>query len=139
MSRPVTSVPPAPVRSITQVFAKRRREIPTGAEKRLEQILNSLNNGVLRGKFQREWSFHGKFILDFFFYEVRLGIEVDGGYHQMPSQRKKDRKKERACDDNDITLLRLTNEEVFGPREVLVKRLREAWRRAQKRRREALR
>ena len=116
-----------------QKIAKKRRKKYTRAEKRLEEILNSLNKGILKGKFHREWAFAGKWILDFFFYENRLGIEVDGHYHKSEDQRKKDNEKEKDCDRFDITLLRLSNNDIFGNREILINKLRKGWREANNR------
>jgi len=113
----------------TQGFANERWLNPTNAEEELERILTTLKNGVLRGKFVREWVC-GKWILDFFFPDNRLGIEVDGGYHSSPSQKKKDIQKEADCQSVEITLLRLTNEDVFGNRDALLTKLRDSYRRA---------
>jgi very-short-patch-repair endonuclease len=113
----------------TQKFARARRGAPTAAEAALEQILSTVNNGALKGKFQREWAFCN-WILDFFFVENRLGIEVDGRYHSSPRQKTKDAEKEIACRRFDVTLFRLTNEDVFGNRELLLEKLRDAYRRA---------
>jgi len=111
-------------------FAARRRATPTAAEKRLESILNSLNNGSLRGRFEREHVISGKWIVDFFCPEIRLAIEVDGSSRSNPNQRSRDIEKEADCTRFDITLLRLTNREVFGDRESLIRRLRNGWREA---------
>lgn len=116
--------------SITQGFAKQRRRFPTSAEAELDRILTGLNGGVLRGRFIREWAFDGKWILDFFFQGVRLGIEVDGSSHKLPAQMILDRMKELACVNLDITLIRITNREVFGNRDALINRLRNGWKRA---------
>src|ERR1700692_3618839 len=61
--------------------SEKRRANPTRAEAELERVLNSLNDGVLRGKFRREHVVSGKWIVDFFFPEIRLAIEVDGSLH----------------------------------------------------------
>jgi very-short-patch-repair endonuclease len=120
-------------RNKSQENARRRRSAPTPAERELERILNSLNGGVLRGRFFREWAFADRWILDFFFHEVRLGIEVDGSVHSLASQKQRDREKERTCDEWSITLLRISNREVFGDRQALVQKLRAAWRLASRR------
>ena len=104
----------------------------TGAEAALEQILNSLGNGALRGGFKREWRV-GDWVLDFYFPDIRLAIEVDGGYHRALSRWRKDWHKTRDLESRGITVLRLANSEVFGGRERLVMRLRAAWRSAQAR------
>src|SRR3981081_3172884 len=58
--------------------SERRLSTPTRAEAELERVLNSLTGGILRGKFKREHVVSGKWIVDFFFPEIRLRIEVDG-------------------------------------------------------------
>lgn len=119
-------------RNKAQENARKRKSQYTPAEREFERILNSLNGGVLRNRFFREWAFADRWILDFFFHEIRLGIEVDGNIHDSPSQAQKDRDKEKACDEWDITLIRIKNEEVFSNRDVLVEKLRDGWRKAQR-------
>jgi len=110
----------------TQRRASKRKKSYTPAEKRLEQILNSLGGGALRGKFYREWAY-GRWIVDFFFWENRLCIEVDGPYHRTPHQIRRDALKTSDLERAEITLLRLTNEEILGEQELLVNKLRKAY------------
>jgi very-short-patch-repair endonuclease len=112
--------------------ANRMGKRPTQAEQELESILNSLNNGVLQGRFFAQWAFADKWILDFYFHENRLGIEVDGAVHQTAQQRMRDEEKEAACRAWDITLIRVSNAQVFGPRDDLVRILRSGWKKATK-------
>jgi very-short-patch-repair endonuclease len=111
-----------------------RRLAPTRAEAALENILNELGNGALRGEFKREWPFEGWF-LDFYFLHIRLAIEVDGGYHRAQAQWREDQWKTRALEAQGITVLRLTNVQVLGDRAALVQMLRMAWREALRRNR----
>ena len=113
--------------------ARKSRYRPTRAERQLELTLINLNHGILKGRFIREFTVANKWNLDFFFPENRLAIEVDGSIHRRPDQRRRDTEKEQACVEWDITLIRLTNQEVFGNRESLVRKLREGWRQAKKR------
>jgi very-short-patch-repair endonuclease len=106
---------------------------PTPAELRLLGILNSLNDGVLRGRFDTQHVVSGRWIVDFFFSEIRLAIEVDGAVHQTEDQKTRDLEKEQDCARFDITLLRITNADVFGDRDKLVDKLRHGWRMALKR------
>ena len=108
-------------------IAQARREAPTRAERALEAILNGLAGGALEGAFRREWVCGG-WILDFYFPAVRLAIEVDGGYHRSTQQLSRDLHKAAALEAAGVTLVRLKNEEVFGDRERLVAKLRDAWR-----------
>ncbi len=108
-------------------IAVQRQLRHTPAEKEFEGILNDLGGGVLRNKFIREWAFKN-WILDFFLYEVRVGIEVDGGYHSTQAQQKRDKDKSDDCEAAGITLLRISNSEVFGEREALIEKIRIAYR-----------
>jgi very-short-patch-repair endonuclease len=120
-------------KSYILMIADDLRANPTRAEAELQRILNSLNGGVLRGTFKREHPVSGKWIVDFFFPEVRLAIEVDGSVHDTQIQRAKDLKKDSDCKRFDITVLRLRNAEVFGDRDWLIKKLRAGWREAKNR------
>jgi very-short-patch-repair endonuclease len=117
--------PPDP--EALQRVADERREHPTRAERALAAILSELNAGALDGRFRREWVCGGRWIVDFYFPEVRLAIEVDGGYHRSTLQRSWDLFKESALESEGIALLRVTNDEVFGDRERLLGKLRQAW------------
>ena len=119
-----------PSRSKTLEYAERRRRRPTPAEAELERILNGLNGGVLRGKFKRERAVSGKWIVDFFFQEIRLAIEVDGSIHLTKDQLERDRQKDEDCAKLDITVLRLTNGDIAGNRNKLITKLRAGWREA---------
>jgi len=115
-----------------QLAADERREHATRAERALAAFLSGLNEGALDGRFRREWVCGGRWIVDFYFPEVRLAIEVDGGYHRARMQRGRDLLKENELEAVGITLLRLTNEEVLGDRDRLVEKLRRAWRAARR-------
>lgn len=99
----------------------------TAAESRLEHILCELGGGALKGEYRREWPV-GDWRVDFYIPSVQLAIEVDGGYHRAQSRWRMDQWKARDLAARGITLLRLTNAQVFGEREVLVEHLRAAWR-----------
>jgi very-short-patch-repair endonuclease len=113
--------------------ARRMRRLPTPAERELRAILSSLNRGVLRGRFKTQHVVSGRWIVDFFFPEIRLAIEVDGAVHWSKDQKARDVEKERDCSRFDITLLRIMNADVFGDRDMLVDKLRQGWRKALKR------
>jgi len=114
-----------------QRLADTRRRRGTAAERELERILNDVNGGILRGRYQREWAYGGRWIVDFYFREVRLGIEVDGPYHGPLKQQLHDIERELELERAGITIVRVSNKDVFGDREALLNKLRKAWRRAQ--------
>lgn len=106
--------------SRTQRYAEENRGKKTEAESDLEGILDGLNGGILRGQYVCQWAFGGKWILDVYFPRWRLGFEVDGGYHDRPDRKEKDRLKARACADFGIMLTRFTNDEIIrGNRDIL--------------------
>ena len=114
------------------IAADLRRLAPTRAEAELERILDTLGNGALRGEYKREWPV-GEWWVDFYFPAIRLAIEVDGGYHRAQSRWRQDWLKAAQLEAQGITLLRLTNTQVFGDRVWLVQSLRTAWRTAARR------
>lgn len=112
--------------SRTQRYAAERRKKLTPAENALREILGKFGGGALRNQLYCQWAFGGKWILDFCLTRIRLGIEVDGGYHNTYGQRIRDAEKTRDCEKFEITLLRITNKEVMGDRGELEKKLRAA-------------
>lgn len=112
-------------KSNIRIYAERNRAIPTPAERRLELIL--ANHSLFKNKFKTQYPISGKWIVDFFFPEVRLAIEVDGYYHKNPNQRQRDRMKEADCQRFDITLIRIHNREVFGDKERLKDKLKHGY------------
>jgi very-short-patch-repair endonuclease len=113
-----------------EVAAAERREHPTRAERALEAFLNEVNGHALEGRFVREWVCGDRWLVDFYFPEVRLAIEVDGGYHRSTFQLGWDLFKATELEAAGLTVLRLTNQEVLGDRARLVAKLRAAWRAA---------
>ncbi|WP_066219227.1 endonuclease domain-containing protein [Formosa haliotis] len=71
----------------------------------------------LKGKQMHGYDFHrqkpiDRFIVDFFCYELMLGIEVDGYTHEFPETQRKDAIKERRLNQLGIQVLRFTDHEV---------------------------
>ncbi|MFY0651174.1 MAG: endonuclease domain-containing protein [Cyclobacteriaceae bacterium] len=65
-------------------FAKENRKHQTEAEKILwDKVRNRNLDGF---KFRRQYPI-GSFIVDFYCYEARLVVEVDGGYHKEKDQK----------------------------------------------------
>jgi very-short-patch-repair endonuclease len=119
------SYPKSKVRAWAEFNAKH----PTSAESRLEAFLAS----AIPGRYLRQHVVSGNWIADFFVPEIRLAIEVDGPIHSSLAQQERDALKTEAARKFDVTIVRITNDEVFGDRGALRRKLRDAWRRAQKR------
>jgi uroporphyrinogen-III synthase len=65
-------------------------------------------------------------VVDFYCFEHRLAIELDGGVHSQPSQMRKDAAKEDHLRTLGIGLLRIPNGLVLGDPEEFVRKVREA-------------
>jgi very-short-patch-repair endonuclease len=129
--RSATSVGVPRTRSRRQKFAQRMKKNPTRAEAEFTRLLNTAFGGKLRDSYTCQRCVGCNWILDVYFFEYGLGVEIDGNSHNNPSQRQKDVLKARACEEAGITLIRFTNKEIlFGDREVLIKKLREGLLRA---------
>ena len=67
-------------RRFIKTFAEERRLKPTKAEISLAAVLHASDETFLH-RFERERVCGNQWIVDFYFPEVRLAIEVDGPYH----------------------------------------------------------
>ena len=104
------------------------RELPE-VGKELEKTLLSLNKGVLRGKFKTRW-YESSRLFDFFFPEIRLAILLDGSKEKPVHTRLQRVVLENFCEDEWITLLYLTDEEIMYNKDALVEKLRAGYRTA---------
>lgn len=89
--------------------ARRMRKEPTEAEEKLWQVVR--NRKLAGFKFRRQHPFEG-FILDFYFDEARLGVEVDGKIHQLAEQLQYDRQREAYLNELGIEIMRFTNDQI---------------------------
>lgn len=97
------------------------RTVMTNAENLLwEKLKNNQFHGL---KFRRQHPVH-LFIADFYCHKYRLIIEIDGGYHESEIQRKKDEERTQLLMDNDLTVIRFSNEEVENNMTEVLTRLR---------------
>ena len=118
-------------KDVTKLLAKLNELKATSAEKKFRDFILKLNIRPPDGNVSFQYTFSKNWILDFFFHHVRLGIEIDGSYHNREDQKEKDILKNEACKTYDITLLRLTNKEVFSISDSNMKiLLRDAWKAA---------
>lgn len=107
------------------VFKSELRRKATFAEKRVRKIFNSVK---LRHKFQKSfWKLTGKLkgyhcIVDFYIFSLHLAIEIDGGYHKLPQQKRKDDFKDNWLKKaRKVKMLRVKNEEVENIMEMINK------------------
>jgi very-short-patch-repair endonuclease len=89
--------------------AKIFRKTPTHAELLL---WNGLKNRQLSGyKFRRQHPIN-RFIADFFCYEVKLIVEIDGKIHQLPLNYEHDIGRTKELERFGMHIIRFTNDQV---------------------------
>ena len=97
--------------------ARRMRKAPTEGEKAFWEMATS---GIFETKFRRQHIIDD-YIVDFVCLEKHLIIEIDGGYHQE-EQQIEDSLRSTELKNHGFAILRLSNEEVVGnPQEVIRK------------------
>ena len=79
----------------------------------------------LDAKFRRQCRIEN-WVVDFYCFEHRLAIELDGGVHSQPSQMRKDAEKEDYFRTTGIRLLRVANGLVIQNPQEFVRKVREA-------------
>ncbi len=98
-------------------FAEENRLKPTPAEALLWEVLKG--NKLERKKFRRQHPI-GKYILDFYCHAEKLGIEIDGEYHNDDNQKKYDEDRTNAIAMENIKIIRFTNEQVMNDMELVI-------------------
>lgn len=97
----------APVSSFEK--ALRLRENMTDAEKILWEKLR--NKNFENFKFRRQHPIQ-LYIADFYCHELKLIIEIDGGYHETAAQREKDFERSEILNFNGLEIIRFTNQQI---------------------------
>lgn len=91
-------------------FAHENRRNPTKEESILWAFLQHRQLGV---RFRRQHII-GQFIVDFCCLSVKLVIEVDGGYHQLPGQQFSDEERAAWLQSQGFTVIRFTNDQILS-------------------------
>ena len=101
--------------------AKRMRKEPTDAEAVLWELLRDKKLG---DKFRRQHLIDD-FIVDFVCLSKNLVIEVDGGYHNDPTQKEYDQQRTLYLNEKGFRVIRFTNEEVLGNTEAVLTKIKD--------------
>ncbi len=99
-------------------FADENRNNPTLAEQKFQNILVEL-----KIKYKAQYCFNGKFILDFYLFNPKVGVEIDGYTHLYHKQKRRDCIKEAECILKGIRVIRFTNDEVLNHSSSVAKKL----------------
>ncbi|MCX6792533.1 MAG: endonuclease domain-containing protein [Candidatus Falkowbacteria bacterium] len=103
------------------ILAREFRSNPTKAESIMWQILK--DEYLLNYKFRRQYVIAG-YILDFYCQSLKLGIEVDGGIHNIPKNMNADIKRQQIIKQYGVEIIRITNEEIISTPILVFQKLR---------------
>ncbi|GAB2812259.1 endonuclease domain-containing protein [Ferruginibacter profundus] len=109
-------------RPATYENARDLRKEQTKAEAKIWQALR--NEKISNLKFRRQHAFDD-YILDFYCHKMKLAVEVDGEVHNEPEVVVYDSLRTNNLDENDITVLRFTHEEVLKKINKVIKTIEE--------------
>jgi very-short-patch-repair endonuclease len=101
--------------------ARELRKNQTEAEEFLWQILR--NRKLNNLKFRRQHPLKAGIILDFYCAEIKLGIELDGGYHNAIEQQELDAERTKIINEYGISIIRFSNKEVLEDIENTLKKI----------------
>lgn len=107
--------------NLLKQFARENRKKMTEAENYLWKFLSKSQLGV---PFRKQHVI-GMFIADFFCLPKKLIIEVDGGYHTLPSQQISDEQRTAYLTRSGYKVIRFTNEEVLFDTERVINIIKE--------------
>lgn len=101
-------------------YARRMKNNPTQSEllfyKRLKKVLKE-HYPYIRPYVQHPFSHpRGWYIIDFYLGSIRLGFEIDGGYHWNNKQLDKDLERDSFFDSKDIKLMHIPNTRIDNQR-----------------------
>jgi len=99
--------------------ARKLRRDETAAERVAWHLLRDRRAGL---KFRRQFPIGNHFV-DFYCFELRLAVELDGSVHAQPSQMKKDQAKDAYLRSLGIRVLRLPNGLVMEDPEAFLKKI----------------
>lgn len=90
----------------------RRRQLRRKSTEAEIVLWKVVRNRKLGYKFIRQYSIDG-YVIDFYCAELKLGIELEGGIHQMQSTKVYDAYHERYIKEFGVKLLKFSNEEII--------------------------
>lgn len=111
-----------PPRSVVS-HAKDMRTAPTEAE---EKLWNLVRSRAIDGLYFRRQRPVGRFIIDFYCEQLRLGIELDGSVHHSDEEQEYDRCRDEELEARGVHILRFSNEVALKSPQMIVSAIRNA-------------
>lgn len=109
---------------MTSLRADRARALRQASGRAEERVWSALRGGRIDGhKFRRQHPV-GPYFADFACDPLRLIIEVDGGVHRLDEVAARDLERQQTLEALGWTLIRVSNNQVFGAPEELIEAVR---------------
>ena len=109
---------------LSEAFLGKVRQLRVNATEAEIYLWSILRNRKLNGlKFRRQHPLLQGFILDFYCDELKLAIELDGGYHNTKEQVKYDELRTIEINYQLITVIRFKNSDVLDNTEYVLNRI----------------
>ncbi|MBO6794146.1 MAG: DUF559 domain-containing protein [Balneolaceae bacterium] len=105
----------------TKELRRQLRKSSTEAEQHFWDAVRGKQ--LLNLKVRRQYGI-GPYILDFYFPELKIAVEIDGKIHLKPEVIASDKNKEAFLKENEIELLRFSNEDINEKMDEVLKQLR---------------
>jgi len=86
------------------------RKNQTDAEKKLWSVIR--NRQISGVKFRRQFPV-GRYIVDFYCPQYRIGIEADGGHHYVEKGRKRDEGRTQVLNELGVELIRFSDHDIL--------------------------
>lgn len=109
------------MKEIKKIFARTLRKEQTKAEKIIWELLRKRK--FMNLKFRRQHVIEG-FVIDFYCFELKLGIEVDGGIHMK--RKEYDKIRQEIIESEEISIIRISNQEIAEDKKAILKKLKKA-------------
>lgn len=106
------------MKQVKRDFARQLRKEQTAIEEKVWELLR--DRRLFGLKFRRQHVVEG-FVVDFYCNKNKLAIEVDGGIHK--SQREYDRLRQDELEAEDVTVIRVNNEDLKNNMCALIKKI----------------
>lgn len=107
------------------IMKERRQDLRTKSTHEEILLWNYLKHKKLGVKFRRQFGV-GPYIADFFCYEFKLVIELDGEYHNTEDQKEYDTERNKFFEGMNYTVLRFSNDQVRDTVDLVLKRIQES-------------
>lgn len=95
--------------------------------RQLDAVLSFLGSGALKGRYKQHYPVSRIWTADFYFPDIKLAIDAGGSRSWLQSVGRR-----IDCRRRKMTLLSLSDAEIWGDQDALVEKLRSAWRTAQR-------